>query len=46
LKKVLSLLFVRIRLPVTAAFIFAGVLIGPNGLQMITDEGSINYCWS
>lgn len=39
---VLSLLFVRVRLPVTAAFIFAGVLIGPNGLEMITDEESIN----
>ena len=39
---VLSLIFVRVRLPVTAAFIFAGVLIGPIGMEMITDEESIN----
>ena len=38
----LSLIFVRIRVPVTAAFIFAGVLIGPIGLELVTDQETIN----
>jgi Kef-type K+ transport system membrane component KefB len=37
----LALVFFRVRLPVTAAFIFAGVLIGPIGLGLITDKDSI-----
>ena len=39
---ILSLLFVRIRIPITAAFIFAGVLIGPIGLGLVTDQETIN----
>ena len=37
-----SLLFVRIRVPITAAFIFAGVVIGPIGLGLVTDQETIN----
>lgn len=39
---IFSLLFVRIRVPITAAFIFAGVLIGPIGLGLVTDQQTIN----
>ncbi|MGB1701044.1 MAG: cation:proton antiporter, partial [Nannocystaceae bacterium] len=39
---IFSLLFVRIRVPITAAFIFAGVLIGPIGLELVTDQETIN----
>ena len=39
---VVALAFERVRLPVILGFLLAGVVIGPHGLQLITDSARIH----
>jgi Kef-type K+ transport system membrane component KefB len=37
----IAVVFARLRIPSIAAFILAGVLIGPNGVMLVTDPGNV-----
>jgi len=39
---ILAVLFARVRFPAIAGFILAGVVAGPLGLQLVTDDHNIN----
>lgn len=38
----LAVLFARLKIPSIAAFIVAGIVLGPQGLHIITDSGNVN----
>jgi len=38
---VLAIVFTRLRIPVIAAFLFAGVVVGPVGAKLVTDPANI-----
>lgn len=38
---VLSVVFTRLKIPAISAFLVAGVVVGPIGLQLVTDEANI-----